>query len=153
MTIRDKPEATEPKESHINWMRNPEDEAQSNSKLLAEAKRRINERKKRDATFGKGLFFGEPDWDILLGLFVAELEKSELSISEACSLAAGVRHQTAIRLLRAMAQRDLIEDFGSSNNAVTAPIRLTQRALKLLDATMRYESFDGSNSNSIEASA
>jgi len=55
----------------------------------------LRSRRKRERIFG-GDLFGEPAWDILLELFLAELAQKKLSVSDACYSSA-VPHTTALR--------------------------------------------------------
>lgn len=67
-----------------------------NSEVLAQlVKEIVRSRRQRDKLFGSELF-GEPAWDILLELFVAEQSRRKLSVTSAC-LASAVPPTTAIR--------------------------------------------------------
>lgn len=63
--------------------------------LLPLVKQILRSRRQRDTLFGTDLF-GEPAWDILLELFVAEQTYRKLSVSSVC-LASAVPPSTAIR--------------------------------------------------------
>jgi DNA-binding MarR family transcriptional regulator len=63
--------------------------------LLPLVKEILRSRRQRDSLFGTELF-GEPAWDILLELFVAEQTYRKLSVSSVC-LASAVPPSTAIR--------------------------------------------------------
>jgi len=66
-------------------------------------------RRIRDAAFGDDMdLFGEPAWDILLDLLVAEADGRRISITSA-SLAASVPPTTALRMIVILEQRGLIE--------------------------------------------
>jgi DNA-binding MarR family transcriptional regulator len=67
-----------------------------NSEFSAQlVKEIVRSRRQRDKLFGTELF-GEPAWDILLELFVAEQSRRKLSVTSAC-LASAVPPTTAIR--------------------------------------------------------
>lgn len=61
------------------------DREHSGTSLRAVADRLYSERRKRDVHF-PGLF-GEPGWDLLLGLFIAWEDGREVTWDEACTLA------------------------------------------------------------------
>lgn len=104
--------------------------------LLKEAKRRIFERQRRDSAFANNRLFYAPDWDIMLGLFVAHLEGDELTIADACSLSISVKTQTALRFLRALEQEGLVENFGPNEEATNAAVHLTPKAFELMGLSL-----------------
>jgi hypothetical protein len=61
----------------------------------AEIRRLIRARRLRDRTFGAGLF-EDPAWDMMLDLFAAHLEETDVSVSSLC-IAAAVAPTTALR--------------------------------------------------------
>lgn len=63
--------------------------------LLEAAKHEYRARRQREAIFGPGMF-ADPSWDLLLDLFIADIEGRSVSISSAC-VAAAVPATTALR--------------------------------------------------------
>ncbi len=61
-------------------------------------------RRRRGAVFGQDSLFGEPAWDILLGLYVAEEAQQRLNVSAVCEIS-GVPQSTALRWLEKL-ERD-----------------------------------------------
>ena len=73
----------------------------------AEVRRAIRARRLRDTFFGSGLF-EDPAWDMLLDLFAAELERTQVSVSSLC-IAAAVAPTTALRWIAKMTDAGLFE--------------------------------------------
>ena len=67
----------------------------------------IRARRMRDQLFGGGLF-EDPAWDMLLDLFAAELERTQVSVSSLC-IAAAVAPTTALRWIARMTEAGLFE--------------------------------------------
>jgi hypothetical protein len=67
----------------------------------------IRARRMRDQHFGSGLF-EDPAWDMLLDLFAAELERSQVSVSSLC-IAAAVAPTTALRWIAKLTDAGLFE--------------------------------------------
>jgi len=94
--------------------------------LTAYARRVLDGRRARSAFFYDGLF-GEPAWDILLDLFVAEQESKQISISSAC-IAAGGSSTTALRWLSRLEEMKLVERRGDTTDRRRVFVRITPRA-------------------------
>jgi hypothetical protein len=73
--------------------------------LLAETVYRS--RRERSKYFSK-MFFGEPAWDMLIDLFIAQLKGREISTTSLC-MASDVPQTTALRYINAMESKGLIE--------------------------------------------
>ncbi|WP_174290900.1 MarR family winged helix-turn-helix transcriptional regulator [Sphingomonas bacterium] len=73
----------------------------------AEVRRAIRARRLRDQHFGSG-FFEDPAWDILLDLFAADLEGTQVSVSSLC-IAASVAPTTALRWISKLTDSGLLE--------------------------------------------
>ena len=73
---------------------------------LAIAKHELELRRRRNQILGQDLF-GEPAWDMLLGLFVAEGEDRPMSVPTICS-SAGVPKSTALRWLITLERRGAV---------------------------------------------
>lgn len=64
-------------------------------------------RRKRAAIFGNPDLFGEPAWDILLDLFIADAEGKDVSVSSAC-IGSAAPATTGLRWLGVLANEGLI---------------------------------------------
>ena len=73
----------------------------------AEVRRAIRARRLRDQRFGAGLF-EDPGWDILLDLFAADLEGTQVSVSSLC-IAASVAPTTALRWIAKLTDSGMLE--------------------------------------------
>jgi DNA-binding MarR family transcriptional regulator len=73
---------------------------------VGEVRRAIRARRLRDQHFGTGLF-EDPAWDILLDLFAAELEGTQVSVSSLC-IAASVAPTTALRWISKLVDSGLL---------------------------------------------
>ena len=74
---------------------------------IAMARRTYALRRKRAAIFGNAEIFGEPAWDIMLDLFVAEGEGKSVSVSSAC-IGSAAPATTGLRWLGVLAEEGLI---------------------------------------------
>lgn len=84
----------------------------------------------RDEFFGDDLF-GEPAWDILLGVFATELEEGQISIH---ALAAEVKlpPTTVLRWLSKLEERGLVQREPDLDHARRQYIRLTDRSRSVI---------------------
>ncbi len=72
-----------------------------------EIRRTIRARRMRDQFFGSG-YFEDPGWDMLLDLYAAELEGTQVSVSSLC-IAAAVAPTTALRWIGRMSDAGWFE--------------------------------------------
>ena len=90
-------------------------------------------RRRRDELFPPGLF-GEPAWDILLDLFVADAAGNRVDVGSAC-IAAAVPQTTALRYVGKLVRIGLVErlpvpgDRRRSTLALTGPGRAAIAAI------------------------
>lgn len=91
--------------------------------LCAMAERLYSERRQRDAHFPAGLF-GEPAWDLLLALFIAQEEGRRLNLAEAFA-AAGIGASAGKTLVSKLKRTGLI----------AASVDPNDRRLRLLTLT------------------
>ena len=87
----------------------------------------IRARRLRDRYFAPGLF-ADPAWDMLLDLFAARLEGSDVSVSSLC-IAAAVPPTTALRWIATMHDAALFERKDDPADRRRAFIALTQQAV------------------------
>ncbi|MFM7405017.1 MAG: MarR family transcriptional regulator [Erythrobacter sp.] len=92
---------------------------------LALARKAYALRRKREAIFGNPDLFGEPAWDILLDLFIAQSEGKTVSVSSAC-IGSATPPTTGLRWLGVLGDEGLIvrENDPADNRRVL--VRLTQ---------------------------
>lgn len=80
--------------------------ALASSEALEVVREILRYRRRRERVFGNDLF-GEPAWDILLELYLAQLTYKKMSISDAC-LASAVPATTALRWISTLEKKGLI---------------------------------------------
>ncbi|WP_148291669.1 MarR family winged helix-turn-helix transcriptional regulator [Novosphingobium sp. B-7] len=84
-------------------------------------------RRRRDDIFPKGIF-ADPAWDILLDLYISEVEGKKISITSACA-AACVPATTALRWLSVLEERGLIVRIDDPNDNRRSFVRITGDAV------------------------
>lgn len=82
------------------------------------------ERQRRREIFGDDLF-GEPAWDLLLDLYIAEKTGTRTSVTAAC-LGANVPGTTALRYLQQLEERGLVLREGDRRDARRVFVRLSE---------------------------
>lgn len=110
----------------------PADQAEERARARAWADRLYAERRRRDALFPDGLF-GEPAWDLLLALFLAQ-EKGKAMILCKAYKAAGVSDTTGRRLLDRMEEDGLITRRRAPRSRKMRIVELTDLAVERLVA-------------------
>ena len=94
----------------------------------------LRARRLRDRFFGSGLF-EDPAWDMLLDLFAAELEGTQVSVSSLC-IAAGVAPTTALRWIAKMTEMELFIRHPDPADRRRAFMTLSPRASEAMQAYM-----------------
>lgn len=84
-------------------------------------------RRRRDEMFPKGLF-ADPAWDILLDLYISEIEGKSISITSACA-AACVPATTALRWLTVLEERGMIVRLDDPKDNRRSFVRITGEAV------------------------
>lgn len=82
-------------------------------------------RRARDEAFSEDALFGEPAWDILLDLYIAEVEGKPLSVTAAC-IGAAVPTSTALRWLVILEERGLVRRENDTRDARRVFLYLTR---------------------------
>ncbi|GAA0328886.1 hypothetical protein GCM10009087_43880 [Sphingomonas oligophenolica] len=96
-------------------------------------------RRQRDAAFGKDMdLFGEPAWDILLDLLVADADGRRISITSA-SGAANVPPTTALRMIAILEERGLIERSDDPCDRRRSWVTLTDRGRAATCAALSWK--------------
>lgn len=93
--------------------------------LSASAKRVYEQRRVRDRVFQEPELFGEPVWDMLLDIAVAEERGSCLSVTSVC-IGSCVAETTALRWLKVMEVRGLTCREADPRDGRRSFIRLTE---------------------------
>jgi len=96
----------------------------SDADLMQLARRISHWRRKRDAMFGP-VIFADPEWDILLDLFVQGGIDRRVSMSSLC-IAASVPTTTAMRSINAMIQQGVLAKSRDEGDARRVLIELTE---------------------------
>lgn len=99
--------------------------------LLAFARESYAIRRRRDRHL-PGDLFGEPTWDILLDLYVATRENRPVPTTSAC-IGANVPPTTALRWLRILEARGLVEREEDNRDGRRTFVRLSARGLAAMD--------------------
>ncbi|MFU7528886.1 MarR family transcriptional regulator [Qipengyuania sp. ASV99] len=101
--------------------------------LKAEAAREIyTQRRRRAVLFGNPDLFGEPAWDILLDLYIAEVEGKAVSVSSAC-IGSAAPPTTGLRWLGVLAENNLILREHDPEDQRRVLVRLTDSGLAAMD--------------------
>jgi MarR family transcriptional regulator, temperature-dependent positive regulator of motility len=87
-------------------------------------------RRARDATLIAPVF-GEPAWDILLDLYMAELNGKTLQTS-AIAMTAGVPMTTALRHIAVLEERGWVERIADKHDKRRTNVRLSEQGRQLL---------------------
>lgn len=92
---------------------------------LALARKAYALRRKRQAIFGNPDLFGEPGWDILLDLFIAQGEGKSVSVSSAC-IGSAAPPTTGLRWLGILADEGLVVRENDPEDHRRVLVRLTR---------------------------
>lgn len=77
--------------------------------------------------------FGEPAWDMLVDLFIAALQRRQISVSSAC-LASGVPSTTALRWLGQLERMSLVAREASKHDLRVVLVKLTDQCFQTMVA-------------------
>ncbi|WP_177198421.1 MarR family transcriptional regulator [Novosphingobium sp. CF614] len=88
-----------------------------------------NMRRHREKVFGMQQLFGEPTWDILLDLFIAELRTAKIQTTSAC-IGAQVPQTTALRWIALLERENLVRRYRDKDDSRRVYIQLTDLALR-----------------------
>ena len=89
--------------------------------------------RRRRARFMSADLFGEPTWDILLDLYVAARENRRVPTTSAC-IGAHVPPTTALRWLRILEMRGLVDREEDSRDGRRTFVRLNERGHGVMEA-------------------
>jgi len=112
------------------------EKSDQNSLDLAHARLIYSMRRRRDAAFDGLDLLGEPGWDILLDLFIGELEGTRIQVSSVC-LDAGVPSTTILRWLARLEREDIIYRAADTIDGRRRFVRLTEAGRALMENALR----------------
>ncbi|WP_240950146.1 winged helix DNA-binding protein [Novosphingobium sp. ERN07] len=93
-------------------------------------------RRKRDVAGARRGLFGEPGWDILLDLYIADRRRTEVQVSSVC-LDAGVPSTTILRWIARLEQEGLIYRIADNADARRRYVRLTEEGHEMMRNILR----------------
>lgn len=99
---------------------------------LAAARKAYALRRKRAAIFGNPDLFGEPAWDILLDLYIAQAEGKQVSVSSAC-IGSAAPPTTGLRWLGVLADEGLVVREADAEDQRRVLVRLTPAGQAAMD--------------------
>ncbi len=99
---------------------------------LALARKAYALRRKRAAIFGNPDLFGEPAWDILLDLYIAQAEGKQVSVSSAC-IGSAAPPTTGLRWLGVLADEGLVVREADAEDHRRVLVRLTPSGQAAMD--------------------
>ena len=91
----------------------------------------LKQRRERTRHLPEG-YFGEPAWDILLDLFVAEAGAKTIPIGSAC-VAGGVPPTTGLRWINVLVNDGLVDRFEDQQDRRRILVRITGRGKTVVD--------------------
>lgn len=106
---------------------------------LALARKAYAMRRKRAVIFGNPDLFGEPAWDILLDLYIAQGEGKNVSVSSAC-IGSAAPATTGLRWLGVLADEGLIQRENDPEDHRRVLVRLTRAGQTAMDRF--FEAFE-----------
>ncbi|MET4132426.1 hypothetical protein ABIE62_001555 [Porphyrobacter sp. MBR-155] len=104
----------------------------SDRRHLVLARKTYSLRRKRAVIFGNPELFGEPAWDILLDLFIAQAEGKPVSVSSAC-IGSAAPATTGLRWLGVLADEGLIVRENDSGDNRRVLVRLSNTGVKAME--------------------
>lgn len=104
----------------------------SERRYLALAREAYALRRKRVAIFGNPELFGEPAWDILLDLYIAQAEGKPVSVSSAC-IGSAAPPTTGLRWLGVLAEEGLVVRENDADDHRRVLVRLTRAGITAME--------------------
>jgi len=101
-----------------------------NDGILNAARRAWKARRERQRIFGHAII-ADPGWDILLALFIARIERREVTVSGASS-AIGVSAPTLLRWVAQLIEAKLVSSAANGSNPGDRFLTLTDEGVKLM---------------------
>ena len=111
------------------------------SKLVSLAKKIREVRAVRGVVFAPELF-GEPAWDLLLALYIADGDQYRLKVTAACA-ESNVPESTALRWLSSLNEAGLIRYDSNPTDARSRYVALSSAGITMMDRLLELASSDG----------
>lgn len=118
-------------EGHVRKHLNSPSEVRAHN--LSLARRIYASRRQRGVIFGNEELFGEPAWDILLDLYIAQAEGKTVSVSSAC-IGSAAPPTTGLRWLGVLAEQGLVLREHDPDDQRRVLVRLTEKGTEAMDA-------------------
>ncbi len=96
------------------------------------ARKKYSLRRKRAAIFGNPELFGEPAWDILLDLYIAQADDKPVSVSSAC-IGSAAPATTGLRWLGVLADEGLVVRENDTGDNRRVLVRLSHTGIKAME--------------------
>lgn len=107
--------------------------------LIERAERLYRERRRRDAGMGGSVdLFGEPSWDMLLDLFIAQGRQRPVSVSSAC-IASSTPQSTALRYVGLLEKVGLIRRAKDPRDGRRRCLELTEAGFTSMQTYLAEE--------------
>lgn len=110
-----------------------QNEKRKRQSFLDIAKQTYSDRRKRDGILGDSQLLGEPAWDILLDLYIAQAQGHEVSVSSAC-IGSAAPPTTGLRWLGVLQEEGLVERIKDPNDQRRILVRLTPLGREKMDS-------------------
>ena len=110
----------------------PQDTAPFKVSALTLARHAYALRRQRAAIFGTSDLFGEPAWDILLDLYIAQGESKAVSVSSAC-IGSASPPTTGLRWLAVLTEQGLIGRTADEQDHRRVMVHLTARGIAAME--------------------
>lgn len=110
----------------------PPSEYSKGETYLVIAKRTYANRRKRDTILGNPSLLGEPAWDILLDLYIAQVESQEVSVSSAC-IGSASPPTTGLRWLGVLQQEGLIMRISDPSDQRRVLVKLSPVGIECME--------------------
>ncbi|MEO0057107.1 MAG: hypothetical protein RIT17_544 [Pseudomonadota bacterium] len=104
----------------------------SERRYLAIARQAYALRRKRAVIFGNPELFGEPAWDILLDLYIAQADGKPVSVSSAC-IGSAAPPTTGLRWLGVLADEGLVVRENDADDNRRVLVRLTRAGITAME--------------------
>ncbi len=123
----------QPYEPAMNMPGGVQADARMHRKLYGDlAREAYAVRRRRTAIFDNDELFGEPAWDILLDLYIANVENKSVSVSSAC-IGSAAPPTTGLRWLGVLSEQGLIAREHDPEDQRRVLVRLTEKGLTAMD--------------------
>lgn len=120
----------------VEWLKDETAEFDEISHWSELARQLYAMRRLRDKVFDAPSLFGEPSWDMLLDLFVAEIAEKSVAVTSLC-LAAAIPSTTALRWISVLESENLVYREKDVTDRRKHYIRLSDEGLRKMVDLMR----------------